>query len=100
MRSAACWVARACRRKRSGAASQTLAREEVERTHPVGDRLHRLRAEDLDRRHGGVHARTAVLRAVGQAQDRDQQRDIGLDRGDHVSGRDVLLGDDRQQTVA
>ena len=76
------------------------ALEEVERAHAIGDRLHGLRAEDLDRRDGGVHARAAFLCAVGQAQHRDQQRDVGLDRGDHVSGGDVLLGDDREQAVA
>ena len=76
------------------------ALEEVERAHPAGERLHGLRAEQLDGRDDRVHAPAAALRLVGEAQHGDDQRDVGLDGGDDVGGGDVVLGDDREQPVA
>ena len=76
------------------------ALEEVEGPDVVGDRLHGLRAEHLDRADGGVDLAVRVLRAVGEAQHRGDQRDVGLDRRDDVGRGDVVLGDHRQQAVA
>ena len=41
-----------------------------------------------------------ALDLVGQAQDGDDQRDVGLDGGDDVAGATALLGDQREQAVA
>ena len=91
----------ACRRKRSGAASHTL-----ERSKKSNVRRRVASACTVC----GVSSSTAAttvstrprppLDLVGQAQHGDEQRDVGLDRGDHVGGRHVVLGDDRQQPVA
>ena len=76
------------------------ALEEVEGAHAVGDRVHGLRAQQLDGADGGVDLAVRALRAVGEPQHGDDQRDVGLDGGDDVGGRDVVLGDDREQPVA
>ena len=100
-RSAACWVARACRRKRSGAASQTLARSKKSKVRT------RLASACTVCGLSSSTAPTTVstlpapsLGAVGEAQHGDDQRDVGLDGGDDVGGGDVVLGDDREQAVA
>ena len=44
--------------------------------------------------------RLRALGAVGQPQHGDHERDVGLDRLDHVAGRRALLGDEREHAVA
>ena len=99
--SAAFWVARACRRKRSGAASQTLARSKKSN---VRTRLASActvgRLEQLDGSGGGVDAPAGPLHLVCQAQHRDRERDIGLDRGHDVGRRHMVLGGDGEQAIA
>jgi hypothetical protein len=77
------------------------ALEELEGLGARGQRLHGLRREDLD---GGDDrldlAALGRVEAVGEPQDRDHERDVGLDRGHHVGSRRALLGDQREQAVA
>ena len=94
-------MASACRRKRSGAASQTLARSKKSKVRT------RLASACTVCGLSSSTAPTTVstwprraLGAVGEAQHGDDQRDVGLDGGDDVGGGDVLLGDHREQPVA
>ena len=60
----------------------------------------RLRAEQLYGADDGVDALARVRTpSIGEAQHRDDQRDVGLDGGDDVGGRDVVLGDDRSRRL-
>ena len=56
--------------------------------------------EDLDGRDDRVDATATSLHLVCEPQDGDEQRDVGLDGGDDVGRRDVILGEHRQQPVA
>ena len=44
--------------------------------------------------------RRLALDLVGEAQDGDHERDVGLDGGDDVAGRDALGGDEAEQAIA
>ena len=100
-RSAARCVATPCRRKRSGAASQTArALEEVEGARAggsactaSGERSSTAATTDSTRR--GSCPRPGWPGAA-----RDDQRDVGLDGGDDVAGADALGLDEAQQAVA
>jgi hypothetical protein len=77
------------------------ALEEVEGARPCRQPLDGLGREQLD----GLDDRLdptagAALDLVGEAQDRDDEGDVGLDGGDDVAGRDPLGRDEAQQTVA
>ena len=77
------------------------ALEEVECGRPGGELLHAVGREDLD---GLGDARDLALlalhRAVGDAQHRDHERDVGLHRGDHLAHGRVVLADHPQHAVA
>ena len=96
-------MATPCRRKRSGAASQTDdALEEVEGAGAGGERLDGLGREELDGLDDGLDlAAGLALDLVGQAQDGDHQRDVGLDGGDDLAGARRAPGvDEAQEAVA
>ena len=77
------------------------ALEEVEGARAGGQGLDGLRRQQLDGLDDRLDAAArAALDLVAQAQDADDQRDVGLDRGDDLGGRDALLLDDPQQAVA
>ncbi len=48
----------------------------------------------------GVDAQPGVRGAVGESQQRDQQRDVGLHGSDDIADRRLLLADEREQPVA
>ena len=67
------------------------ALEEVEGAGAGGERLDRFGREQLDGLDDRLDAPAgAALDLVGQAQHRDHQRDVGLDGGDDLAGRDPL----------
>ena len=77
------------------------ALEEVVGAHPRGERLHGLGREQLDGLDDGLDlAARAALDLVGQAQDGDDQGDVGLDGADDVGRRDALSGDQADHAVA
>ncbi len=77
------------------------ALEEVEGASARREGLDGLRREQLDGLHDGLDlAAGLALDLVAQAQDADDQGDVGLDGGDDLAGRDALLADDAQQAVA
>ena len=76
------------------------ALEELEGLGVGGEPLDGLGREHLDGGDDGLDLAAARgVEAVGEAHDRDHQRDVGLDRADHVAGRGALLGDQREQAV-
>ena len=86
-------MASACRRKRSGAASQTLARSKKSKVRTrLGERLHGLRASAARRRRRRCRRAPRRGRAtlVGEPQHGDDERDVGLDGRDDVGGGDVV----------
>jgi hypothetical protein len=77
------------------------ALEELEGLGVGGELLHGLGREHLDGGDDGVDlAALGALEAVGEPQDGDHERDVGLDRADDLAHRRALLGDQRQQAVA
>ena len=77
------------------------ALEEVEGAGPRGEPLDGLGREQLDGLDDRLDATAgAALDLVGEAQDRDDEGDVGLDGGDDVAGRDPVGRDEAQQTVA
>ena len=77
------------------------ALEEVEGAGPCGEPLDGLGREQLDGLDDRLDATAgAALDLVGEAQDRDDEGDVGLDGGDDVAGRDPVGRDETQQTVA
>ena len=65
------------------------ALEEVEGAGAAARRLDRLGREQLDGLDDRLDAAAgAALDLVGEAQDGDHERDVGLDGGDDVAGRD------------
>ena len=77
------------------------ALEEVEGAGAGGQGLDRLGREQLDRLDDRLDAAAGLaLDLVGEAQDGDHERDVGLDGRDDLAGRDALLLDDPQQAVA
>ena len=64
------------------------ALEEVKRASAAGDRVDGARRQNLDGLDGALDAAAAAaVDLVGQAQDGDGERDVGLDGGDDVGGR-------------
>ena len=89
--------AEALRRRVPGLA----ALEELERLGVGGEALDGLGREDLD----GADDRLDLAAArrvepVGEPQDGDDQRDVGLDGAHDLAGRGPLLGDEGEQAVA
>ena len=77
------------------------ALEEVEGAGPCGEPLDGLGREQLDGLDDRLDATAgAALDLVGEAQNRDDEGDVGLDGGDDVAGRDPVGRDEAQQTVA
>ncbi len=77
------------------------ALEEVEGARAGGERLDGLGREQLDGLDDRLDAAAgAALDLVGEAQDGDHERDVGLDGGDDLAGRDALGGHEAQQAVA
>ena len=75
--------------------------EEVEGGGARGERLDALRREDLDGlRDGRDLALLALRRAVRDPQHGDHERDVGLDRLDHLADRRAVLAHDPQDAVA
>jgi hypothetical protein len=77
------------------------ALEEVEGGRAGGERLDALGREHVDgRRDGGDLAALSLRRAVGNAQHRDHERDVGLDRLDDLADGGLLLPDHAQHAIA
>ena len=77
------------------------ALEEVEGAGADGERLDGLGREHLDGLDDRLDlAAGLALDLVGEAQDGDDERDVALDRGDDLTGRDALGGDEAQEAVA
>jgi hypothetical protein len=51
----------------------------------------RLRCQPLDRADDRLDALGGTAALVGEAHHRNQQRHVGLDGGDDVGGRDIVL---------
>ena len=96
-------MATPCRRKRSGAASQTVERSKKSKVRArVATRLdglgreHARRPATID----STRPRVRALDLVGEAQHGDDERDVGLDGGDDLARVDALLADEAQDAVA
>jgi hypothetical protein len=75
--------------------------EEVKRVGAGGERLDAGRRDGLDcLRHGGDLGLLRGGGAIRDPQHGDDERDVRLDRGDHVAGGAVLLADEPQDAVA
>ena len=77
------------------------ALEEVERARLAGDRVDGAGREHLDALDRALDpAAHLAVDPVGQAQDGDGQRDVGLDGGDDVGGRRLALLEQTQNPIA
>jgi hypothetical protein len=77
------------------------ALEELEGAGVRRELHQRLGRDELDRRDDRVDLAAArAVEPVRDAQDRDHERDIGLDRAHHVADRRPVLGHERHQPVA
>jgi hypothetical protein len=76
------------------------ALEEVEGLGRADQRLDAGRRQDLDRLRDAADPAAAVRVAVGEAQDGDHQRDVGLDGRDHLALGGLVLADDAQDPLA
>jgi hypothetical protein len=77
------------------------ALEEVKRARALGDRVHSRGRENLDARDHALHAAPGgSLDLVGEADDGDGERDVGLDGRDDVAHRRLGILEQAQHAVA
>src|SRR3954452_24438986 len=77
------------------------ALEEVEGARADGERLDRLRRQQLDGLDDRLDAAAVLaLDLFGEPQDGDDEGDVALDRGDDVAGRHALGGHEAEHAIA
>ena len=75
--------------------------EEVIRPRPPSDRQHRRQRQDADAGDRGLNASASgAIDPICESQDGDRQRDVTLDRCDHLSARRLAVGEQSQNPVA